>query len=52
MEYRLVNDLEMKPTVGDPALYTKEGDGKGIGVRGFYVDDSLNDGLLSFDQLS
>lgn len=47
-----VNELEMRPTVGDQALYTKSQNSKIIGVSGLYVDDSLNAGTLEFEKLT
>lgn len=48
----VMNDLGMRPTVGDPALYTKSQDRKKIGMSGLYVDDSLNDGTPEFELMT
>lgn len=52
MDDHVVNDLGMKPTVGDPASYTKSQDGKFIGIYGSYVDDTLNVGSSEFEELT
>lgn len=52
MEQHLINDLGMKPTVGDPSLYVKKLDGKTIGVSGSYVDDQLNAGTKDFIKMT
>lgn len=50
MEEQLVNDLNMKPTPGDPALYVKVKGGKVIGITGSYLCNSLNGGNADFIQ--
>lgn len=48
MEAHLINDLGMRQTHGDPALYFWMNDGKLSGISGMYVDDLLNAGNAEF----
>lgn len=52
VQFHIEDDLEMVPTLGDPALYLKVSDGKLEGVMEIYVDDNLNAGTIGFDKFS
>lgn len=52
VEYHVEDDLNMKPSIGDPALYVMISDGEMDGIMGVYVDDSLNAGTPLFEKLT
>lgn len=53
MNSHLVEDLGMKSTIGDPALYTKvDSKERILGISGYYVNDSLNAGRVDFQYLT
>lgn len=52
VEYHVEYDLNMKPSLTDPSLYINISDGKLEGVMGIYVDGNLNDGNVSFKNMT
>lgn len=52
LDDHVVNDLGMRPTIGDPTLYTKSQSRKIIGVSVSYLDDSLNAGTPEIEKLT
>lgn len=48
--FHVEEDLGMKQTVGDPALYLKISDGELEGVVGIYVDDNIHVGNRNFEE--
>lgn len=52
IDEHIINDLGLKPTIGDPSMQVKRKEGKLEGLMGTYVDDGLNAGDLALETLT
>lgn len=52
VEYHIEDDLNLSPTLADPALYVIVSDGELHGVMGVYVDANLNAGTPRLEKIT